>query len=90
MAVIVFMSDQNAVCQTFRSTVAQVAERYASVPFSMADSEKEAESARPHHVRTLPMNIFYRDGSPIRRVPGVLVIDELTSVVDGGAAACSG
>lgn len=80
-AVIVFMSDQDSACQTFRSTLEQVAERYADVPFYLADSEKETELARLHHVCTLPMSIFYRDGNPIRRVPGVLSVNELTSIV---------
>jgi thioredoxin-like negative regulator of GroEL len=81
-AVLVFMADQNRACQKFRQALEQVAERYASVPFYMADSKKETELARLHHVRALPMSIFYRDGNPIRRVPGVLSADELTSIVD--------
>jgi hypothetical protein len=81
-AVLVFMAGQNPACQKFRPTLERVAERCASVPFYMADSEKETELARLHHVRTLPMSIFYRDGNPIRRVPGVLSADELTSVVE--------
>jgi thioredoxin-like negative regulator of GroEL len=81
-AVIVFMPDQDPAGQTFGATLEQVAERYASVPFYLADSAKETELARLHHVRTLPMSIFYRDGNPIRRVSGVLSSDELTSVVE--------
>ena len=81
-AIIVFVSDQDPACQAFRLTLEQAAERYTDVPFYLADSEKETELARLHHVRTLPMSIFYRDGNPIRRVPGVLSINELTSIVE--------
>ena len=81
-AVIVFMSKQDPACQAFRLTLEQVAERYASVPFYIADSEKETELALLHHVRTLPMSIFYRDGNPIRRLTGVLSANELTSALE--------
>ena len=81
-AVLIFMANQNPACQTFRPTLRRVAERYIGVPFYLADSEEETELVRRHHVRALPMSIFYRDGNPIRRVPGVLSADELTSVVE--------
>jgi thioredoxin-like negative regulator of GroEL len=81
-AVLVFLAGQDPACQAFRPTLARVAERRAGVSFYTADFDKEAELARLHHVRTLPMSIFYRDGNPIRRLPGVLGTDELTAIVD--------
>jgi thioredoxin-like negative regulator of GroEL len=81
-AVLVFMASRNPACQAFHPTLEQVAEQHASVRFYTADSEKETELARLHHVHTLPMSIFYRDGNPIRRMPGVLSADELSSVVE--------
>jgi thioredoxin-like negative regulator of GroEL len=81
-AVLVFMGDQDFACRTFRPALQQVAGQYADVCFYTANSEKEAELALLHHVHTLPMSVFYRDGNPIRRVPGVLSADELTLVVE--------
>jgi thioredoxin-like negative regulator of GroEL len=81
-AVLVFMAARDSACQKFRTALEQVAGRHASATFYIADSEKETELARLHHVHTFPTSIFYRDGNPIRRVPGALRADELTSVVE--------